>query len=105
MARFIRFSAFRLAIAYIALSMGVLGLFAIPLWYMWNQNIEDVRAELLTEDAQTMSDILNEQGIETLAGVIKARVAKQRTGNLVILLSDASSTRIAGNLSASPREL
>ena len=104
MARFVRFSAFRLAIAYIALSMGVLGLFAVPLWYTWNQNIEDVREELIKEDAQTMSDILNEQGIEVLAGVINARVAKQRTGNLVISLSDARSTRLAGNLSASPRE-
>jgi signal transduction histidine kinase len=92
-----------MAITYIALSLGVLGLFAVPLWYTWNQNIEDVREELIQEDAQTMSDILNEQGIEVLAGVINARVVKQRTGNLVISLSDATSTRVAGNLSASPR--
>jgi signal transduction histidine kinase len=105
MARFVRFSAFGLALAYIALSIGVLGILAVPLWYAWDQNIADVREELVKEDAQTMSDILNQQGIEALAGVINARVAKQRTGNLVISLSDTKANRLAGNLSASPREL
>jgi hypothetical protein len=100
MARFVRLSAFRLAVAYIALSLGMLGILAVPLWYAWRQNIEDVRAELLKEDAQSMSDILREQGIEALKGVIDARVSKQRTGNLIISLSDSKSTRLAGNLSA-----
>ena len=104
MARFVRFSAFRLAIGYAVLSLGVVGILAVPLWYAWRQNIQDVREELIKEDAQTMEDILNDQGIEALAGVIKARVAKQRTGNLVVSLSDARSTRLAGNLSAPPRE-
>jgi signal transduction histidine kinase len=102
--RVVRFSAFRLAVAYIALSIGALGILAIPLWYGWDQNIQDVREELIKEDAQTMSDILNKQGIEALAGVIDARVGKQRTGNVVISLSDAKAIRLAGNLSGSLRE-
>jgi signal transduction histidine kinase len=104
MARLVRFSAFRLAIAYIALSVVVLGVLAIPLWYGWDQNIQDVREELIKEDAQTLSDILNKQGIEALTGVIDARVEKQRTGNLVISLYDAKPTRLAGNISALRRD-
>src|SRR4051812_45071624 len=104
MASFVRFSAFRLAVAYIVLSMGVLGIVALPLRYAWRQNIEDVRQELLKEDAQSMTDILNDQGIEALSGMIDARVSKQHTGNLIISLSDAGSTRLAGNLSAPPPE-
>jgi signal transduction histidine kinase len=100
MASFVRFSAFRLAIAYIALSIGVLVMLAAPLWYAWDLNIADVREELIQEDAQSMLDILNGQGIEGLIGVINARVEKQRSGNLVILLSDAGSGRLAGNMSA-----
>src|SRR5215210_1579851 len=104
MASFVRFSAFRLAVAYIVLSMGVLGIVALPLRYAWRQNIADVRQELLKEDAQSMIDILNEQGIEALSGMIDARVSKQRTGNLIISLSDARAKRVAGNLSAPPLE-
>jgi signal transduction histidine kinase len=123
MARFLRFSAFRLAIAYIALSIGVLAIVAVPLWYGWRQNIEHVRDEIIKEDAQGMSDILHQQGIQTLVGVINARVnaadtvqraareqiertggaATRRVGNLVISVSDAKSTRLAGNLSQTPR--
>jgi signal transduction histidine kinase len=99
MARFVRFSAFGLAIAYTALSIGVLGVLAVPLWYAWRQNIEDVRDELLKEDAEAMSDILDKQGLAALVGVIDARVATLRVGNLVILLTDANRTRIAGNVS------
>jgi hypothetical protein len=104
MARLLRFSAFRLAIAYVALSIGVLAILAIPLWFAWDQNIQDVRAELIKEDAQTLSDILNKQGIEALVTVIDARVEKQRTGNLVISLSDAKTIRLAGNVSMSRSE-
>jgi signal transduction histidine kinase len=104
MARFVRLSAFRLAVAYAAVSLSVLAILAAPLWYAWRQNIEDVRDELLKEDAQSMLDILHDQGIAVLARVIDARVEKQRTGNLVISLSDAKSTRLAGNVSFLPRE-
>jgi signal transduction histidine kinase len=105
MARFVRFSAFQLAIAYALLSIGVLGVLAIPLWYAWDRNIQDVREALIREDAQTMSDILDKQGIDALVGVIDARVQKQHTGNAVISLSNTSSARIAGNFAAPPRNI
>src|SRR6476661_32859 len=102
MARFVRFSALGLAIAYTVLSIGVLGILAVPLWYAWRQNIEDVRNELIQEDVETMSDILQKQSIEALTSVIDARVQHLRVANLVIALFDAEATRVAGNLSALP---
>jgi hypothetical protein len=48
MVRFWRFSAFRLAIAYIALSIGVLGILAVPLWYAWDQNIANVSSQTIS---------------------------------------------------------
>jgi signal transduction histidine kinase len=104
MARFARFSALGLAIAYTALSIAVLGILAVPLWYAWSQNIEDVREELIKEDADSMADVLHKQGIDALVGVIDARAASQRVGNHVISVFDANSTRLAGNLTAPPRE-
>jgi signal transduction histidine kinase len=103
MARVLRLSAFRLAIAYILLSVVVLGVLTVPLRYAWRQNIEDARNELIKEDAQSLSDILERHGIEALAAVIDARVARQRVGNLIYSLSNAKSIRLAGNLSALPR--
>src|ERR1700754_575952 len=104
MARFVRFSAFQLAIAYVALSISVLGLLAIPLWYAWDRNVQDVREALIREDAQTMSDILDKQGLQALVGVIDARVQKQRTGNTVVSLFDSSARRVAGNVASLPRD-
>ena len=43
MIRFFRFSPSRLALAYVALSVLVLALFAIPLWYAWRVNISTFR--------------------------------------------------------------
>jgi len=47
MIRFFRFSPSRLALAYVALSVLVLALFAIPLWYGWRVNISTFRAYVL----------------------------------------------------------
>jgi signal transduction histidine kinase len=102
MARVLRLSALRLAIAYIVLSIVVLGVLTVPLRYAWHQNIEDARSEIIKEDAQSMSDILDKQGIAALVGVIDARVAKLHVSNLVIALFDASATRLAGNVSTLP---
>ena len=38
-----RFSPSRLALVYVALSALVLGLFAIPLWYVWRVNYSTLR--------------------------------------------------------------
>jgi len=51
MNRFFRFSA-RLALTYIALSVLVLALFAIRLWYSWRVNLSTLRAYVHGESLQ-----------------------------------------------------
>ncbi len=104
MARYLRSSAFRLALGYIAVSIAVLGLFAAPLWYAWRQNVQEVRTELLREDAQSLTDIFENQGADVLAAVINARVKSQQVANSLILFTDPSRSRLAGNLEAWPPE-
>jgi signal transduction histidine kinase len=104
MARYLRSSAFRLALGYIAVSIAVLGLFAAPLWYAWRQNVQEVRTELLREDAQSLADIFQNQGPGVLAAVIDARVKSQQVANSLILFSDPSRSRLAGNLDAWPQQ-
>ena len=104
MNRFLRSSAFKLSIGYIAVSIAVLALFAAPLWYAWRQNVEQVRTELLSEDVQSLTDIFLNQGPDVLAAVINARVKSQHIANSIILFTDAAQSRLAGNLEAWPPE-
>jgi signal transduction histidine kinase len=104
MTRYFRSSAFRLAVGYIAVSIAVLGLFAAPLWYAWRQNVQQVRTELLREDAQSLADIFQNQGPEVLAAVIDSRVKNQQVANSLILFTDPGQSRLAGNLDAWPPE-
>jgi len=101
---FPRSSAFRLALGYIAVSITVLALFAAPLWYAWRQNVEEVRAELLREDVESLSDIFQNQGPEVLTAVIAARVKNEHIAYSIILFTDAKLSPLAGNLSAWPSE-
>jgi signal transduction histidine kinase len=103
MNRFFRSSAFRLALGYVAVSMVVLVLFAAPLWYVWRQNVEQVRTELLREDMQSLKDIFEDQGPAVLAAVIDARADRRSLGNALILFTDAGHKRLAGNLAAWPQ--
>jgi signal transduction histidine kinase len=99
-----RSSAFRLALGYVAVSIAVLALFAAPLWYVWRENVEQVRTELLREDVQSLTDIFHNQGPEVLAAVINARVNSQHVANSIILFTDAAQSRLAGNLESWPPE-
>ena len=102
MNRFLRSSAFRLSIGYIAVSIAVLALFAAPLWYAWRQNVEQVRTELLSEDVQSLTDIFLNQGPEVLAAVIDARVKSQHIANSIILFTDAARKRLVAAESRLP---
>ena len=102
---FPRSSAFRVALGYVALSLTVLALFAAPLWYTWRENVEQVRTELLREDVQGLTEIFDNQGPEVLAAVIAARVRNQHVAYSIILLTDASMSRLAGNLDVWPPEV
>jgi hypothetical protein len=102
--KYLRSTAFRLALGYVAVSIAVLALFAAPLWYAWRENVEQVRTELLREDVQSLTDIFQNQGPEVLAAVINARVKSQHVANSIILFTDAAQSRLAGNLESWPPE-
>jgi hypothetical protein len=104
MIRFFRFSPSRLALSYIALSVLMLVLFAVPLWYVWNVNISTFRAYVHGEDMQRMLDTFDRGGATALAAAIDAQVGSEH-GDEIMLLADASKARLAGNLPAWPAEM
>ncbi|HWZ72551.1 MAG TPA: PAS domain-containing protein [Casimicrobiaceae bacterium] len=104
MIRMFRFSPSRLALAYIVLSVLVLALFAIPLWYAWNVNISTFRVYVLGTEVQRMVDTFQSEGATGLAAAIDSQVAGLPDDE-VMLLADASKTKLAGNLPAWPIEV
>src|SRR2546426_3804585 len=99
-----RFSPSRLALVYVALSALVLGLFAIPLWYVWRVNYSTLRTYIDAEDVRRMADIFERGGPNGLAAAIEARV-RTLPRDEILLLADPSKARVAGNLLAWPAEV
>ncbi|RXZ36865.1 HAMP domain-containing protein [Oxalobacteraceae bacterium CAVE-383] len=95
----LRFSALTITLSYVAVSLAVLATFALPLWYTWHETIEEGRTGILQADILRLADIFNRQGVDKLAAVIDLQAGAQpvNTENL-ILLTDASLKRLAGNL-------
>jgi signal transduction histidine kinase len=100
-----RFSVFTLAICYVALSIGVLAIFAIPVSYAWEQTIEKGGMELLQEDTQRMTATFYEQGPAALGKIIHQRVGSELIGEKILLLTDESFNTLAGNLPGWPAEI
>ena len=98
----IRSSALSLALGYIALGITALVLFAAPLWYAWQVTIQDGRAEFLQSDAQRLTEVFRRDGAEGLKTFIDARVQMQIPNERILLLTDASMHRLAGNLASWP---
>ena len=94
----IRSSALSLALGYVALGLTALVLFAAPLWYAWQNTIQEGRAEILQADAQRLTDVYRREGGEGLKTFIDARVGMQIAGERILLLTDSSMHRLAGNL-------
>jgi signal transduction histidine kinase len=94
----IRSSALSLAIGYVALGLTSLVLFAAPLWYAWQNTIQEGRAEILQADAQRLTDVYRRDGSEGLRTFIDQRVGMQIAGERILLLTDGSMHRLAGNL-------
>jgi PAS domain S-box-containing protein len=104
MIKFFRFSPSRLALVYIALSVFVLALFAIPLWYAWRVNLSTFKAYVQGEDLQRLVDIFHREGAQGLATAMESRV-RNLPGDEVIVFADASKLRLAGNLTVWPTEV
>jgi PAS domain S-box-containing protein len=96
-----RFSPSRLALSYVALSVVVLALFAIPLWYAWSINLTTFKEYVHAEDVDRMVELFRREGASGLAKAIESQAASYPPDQ-VMLLADASKSRIAGNLPAWP---
>ena len=80
MISFFRFSPSRLALVYIALSVFVLALFAIPLWYGWRVNLATFREYVQGEDMQGLVDIFHREGAKALVKAMESQVGKHACG-------------------------
>jgi signal transduction histidine kinase len=99
-----RFSALTVALAYVAVSLTVLLLFAIPIQYAWHEVVEERSTERLRDDAQRLQNVLQRHGVESMKAVIDAMVEAQPLGDeKFILLADQSWAPVAGNLPSWPR--
>jgi len=103
MHRLLRSSAVIWAVGYVLVGLAALVAFAVPLWLAWSVTIRDGRTELLRGDAQRLTDVFRREGVDGLTAFINARVGMQIAGERILLLTDASHRRLAGNLSAWPR--
>jgi len=105
MIRLLRFSAFNLALGYIALSIAVLTLFATPLGIAWREGIHEARTEYLQQDMQRLTDIFSKQGAQGLVAAVHRYLDMPFVPERIILFADASLSKLAGNLAAWPPEV
>lgn len=104
MIKFFRFSPTRLALAYIALSVLALALFAIPLWYAWRVNLSTFREYVQGEDMQRLLEAFDREGAKGLTAAMESQL-RSLPSDEIIVLADASKLRLAGNLPAWPAEV
>jgi signal transduction histidine kinase len=105
MFRFTRSSALTLALGYVALGLVAIALFALPLWYAWQQTVEDGRIELIREDVGRFTEVFTRRGADGLAAFIDERVNLQIAGDRLLLFSDPDYHPMAGNLDTWPKEV
>ncbi|WP_454743208.1 ATP-binding protein [Cupriavidus necator] len=105
MIKLLHFSALNVGLSYAAVSLVVLALFATPLLFAWRNTIEQSRTEVLQADARNMQNLFARQGADALASAIGMRVGGQigDVGNTIILFTDPTLAKRAGNLPAWPR--
>src|SRR5258705_13362725 len=104
MIRFFRLSPSRLALAYVVLSVLMLALFAIPLWYAWRANLSTFRAYVQGEDLLRLVEVFHSEGAKGLATAMESRV-RSLPGDEIMVFADASKLRLAGNLTVWPAEV
>ena len=100
------FSARTIAIGYAVISLAVLAMFAGPLWWAWNTNIEQVRTELLQADSRRMCNLFTRNGAFALAAAIDSQVMGTNDGvRKIILFTAPNGVKLAGNLPGWPAGL
>jgi hypothetical protein len=101
-----RFSALTVALAYIALSLIVLALFATPILYAWHDIVEERSTERLRQDSQRLNNVFKRHGANALKAVIGAMVEDQPPGDeKFILLADPLYSPVVGNLPTWPANI
>jgi signal transduction histidine kinase len=98
MKRLFRSSAVVLAVGYVAFGVVALVLFAVPLWYAWQRTVEEGRAEILSADAQRLSEVFHRAGPAGLKAFVDERVSLQIAGERILLVTDSEFHPLAGNL-------
>jgi len=84
MNRLLRFSPARLALAYFRLTVLVLALFAILLWYAWRVNLSPLRAYVPGEVVQRFVDVFERDGADGLAAAMDPQLPLVR-GDVVMV--------------------
>jgi signal transduction histidine kinase len=105
MKRLFRSSAAVLAVGYVVFGVVALVLFAVPLWYAWQKTVEQGRSEILSADAQRLTEVFRRGGAEGLKAFVDERVSLQIPGERILLVTDAGFHPLAGNLPEWPRNL
>jgi len=85
-----------LALSYVALSVLVLALFAVPLWYAWSVNLATFREYVHAEDVRRLTEVLGRQGASELAAQVDS-LAASYPRDQVILLADSARSKLAGS--------
>src|SRR5262245_51536691 len=99
-----RLTPSRLEIGYIALSALAIAIFALPLWYAWKVNIETLKVYVEASQVEDLAQVLDARGERGLVAELETR-AGNLPGDEVLILTDGSGKRLAGNLSAWPPEI
>ncbi len=99
-----RLPATRLALSVVALSLLALAMMAIPLWYGWRDNLSTFRAYVQDEDLHAFAVAYEKTGRDGLIAFVAARSAGLPAGE-ILLLTDSSKARLAGNLPAWPSQV
>src|SRR3989442_16002145 len=97
MNRLLRFSPARLALAYFRLTVLVLALFAIPLWYAWRVTLSPLRFYVPGEVVQRFVDFFERDGAEGLAAAMASQLPLVR-GDVVMVFPAPPKRRLAGSL-------
>ena len=104
--QFVRLSAFSIAAGYVTFGIIALILFAVPLWYAWTVTVENSREEILRADLLRLSEVYNNDGGEKgLKRHIDDRLRLQMVADRILLLTDSSYHKLAGNLTSWPADV
>jgi PAS domain S-box-containing protein len=98
------FSFSRFALAYIALGVVALVLFAVALWDGYRANLGAFRAYVPGAEMQRLADIFHRDGAQAVAAAVDAYLPSLPADE-VLVFADREKRRLAGNLPAWPAEV